>query len=261
MHQIQGGLFYWNLNSDTPELSSLSHLQTTCSTLLPQRPMTLKTLGKMKTCLHTTEKRLSGNGLGCQSSLPMYVNLKGRVFPFNSSDDTFKAGYREGITAGKESALQEGFDAGFAEVGAPLGREIGILRGLAVGCLSILSSSNPIIGETDRNDNLITEIRQIVQQLGRIRLSDIEPPDLEAEAHAMEHLKKQGEEVELSERIKDMNDIEGLEDAFEALRTSPMNSEREARSGMREMMELKGKLQKTLESCSFRQDDLFERGA
>ncbi|KAI0315889.1 hypothetical protein OF83DRAFT_1164597 [Amylostereum chailletii] len=30
------------------------------------------------------------------------------------SDDFTNAGYREGITAGKEGALQEGFDAGFA---------------------------------------------------------------------------------------------------------------------------------------------------
>jgi hypothetical protein len=37
-------------------------------------------------------------------------------------------GYREGITAGKESALQEGFDTGFASVGAPLGRDIGFIR-------------------------------------------------------------------------------------------------------------------------------------
>ncbi|KAI0000296.1 hypothetical protein BJV77DRAFT_1063742 [Russula vinacea] len=41
------------------------------------------------------------------------------------------AGYREGITAGKDGALQEGFDAGFAQTGAPLGRELGLLRGLA----------------------------------------------------------------------------------------------------------------------------------
>ncbi|KAK0561742.1 hypothetical protein OC844_003055 [Tilletia horrida] len=39
------------------------------------------------------------------------------------------AGYREGITAGKMSTLQAGFDEGFSTVGAPLGRAVGRLRG------------------------------------------------------------------------------------------------------------------------------------
>ncbi|EPQ31000.1 uncharacterized protein PFL1_01189 [Pseudozyma flocculosa PF-1] len=38
-------------------------------------------------------------------------------------------GYREGITAGKLSTLQAGFDHGFSEVGAPIGRALGQLRG------------------------------------------------------------------------------------------------------------------------------------
>ncbi|KAH9022331.1 hypothetical protein EDB85DRAFT_1996438 [Lactarius pseudohatsudake] len=35
------------------------------------------------------------------------------------------AGYRDGISSGKEAALEEGFDAGFARTGAPRGRELG----------------------------------------------------------------------------------------------------------------------------------------
>ncbi|CAD6916961.1 unnamed protein product [Tilletia laevis] len=41
------------------------------------------------------------------------------------------AGYREGITAGKLSTFQSGFDEGFSTVGAPLGRVVGRLRGEA----------------------------------------------------------------------------------------------------------------------------------
>ncbi|KAL9932842.1 hypothetical protein V8E36_008097 [Tilletia maclaganii] len=41
-------------------------------------------------------------------------------------------GYREGITAGKLSTLQAGFDEGFSTVGAPLGRAVGQLRGQAL---------------------------------------------------------------------------------------------------------------------------------
>ncbi len=42
---------------------------------------------------------------------------------------SLQSGYREGITAGKLSTLQEGFDQAFAEVGVPLGRQVGLLRG------------------------------------------------------------------------------------------------------------------------------------
>ncbi|KDN52144.1 hypothetical protein K437DRAFT_293223 [Tilletiaria anomala UBC 951] len=38
-------------------------------------------------------------------------------------------GYREGITAGKLSTLQEGFDEAFADIGVPLGRRLGSLKG------------------------------------------------------------------------------------------------------------------------------------
>ncbi|KAH9162714.1 hypothetical protein EDB89DRAFT_2024320 [Lactarius sanguifluus] len=44
-------------------------------------------------------------------------------------------GYRDGISSGKEVALQEGFDAAFACSGAPRGRELGVLRGLATAHL------------------------------------------------------------------------------------------------------------------------------
>ncbi|GAC74281.1 hypothetical protein PANT_10c00089 [Moesziomyces antarcticus T-34] len=51
-------------------------------------------------------------------------------------------GYREGITAGKLSTLQNGFDQGFNEVGAPLGREVGMLRG-QLAALLLLTSPSP----------------------------------------------------------------------------------------------------------------------
>ncbi|TFY74295.1 hypothetical protein EWM64_g9718 [Hericium alpestre] len=59
------------------------------------------------------------------------------------SSDFTNSGYREGITAGKEDALQEGFDAGFAEVGVPLGQELGLLRGLASALQSFLAPMPP----------------------------------------------------------------------------------------------------------------------
>ncbi|CBQ68287.1 conserved hypothetical protein [Sporisorium reilianum SRZ2] len=52
-------------------------------------------------------------------------------------------GYREGITAGKLSTLQLGFDQGFNEVGATLGRQVGVLRGQVAALLLLTSPASP----------------------------------------------------------------------------------------------------------------------
>lgn len=98
-----------------------------------------------------------------------------------------QAGYREGITAGKESALQEGFDDGFALVGAPLGRAIGLLRGAANAAMGFVSSR---ASDTDANalEQRKNEVRTIIGSLGRINLEDLAPRDAQAEEHAKEHL-------------------------------------------------------------------------
>lgn len=94
---------------------------------------------------------------------------------------SYQSGYREGIIAGKEAFLQSGFDAGFADVGVPLGRELGNLRGAVAALGSFLKSQEP--------DSLeLEELRSISSVLSAIRFSDIAPPDLEAEQHAREHL-------------------------------------------------------------------------
>ncbi|PIL22604.1 hypothetical protein GSI_15294 [Ganoderma sinense ZZ0214-1] len=137
------------------------------------------------------------------------------------SNDFTNAGYREGITAGKEGALQEGFDAGFASVGAPLGRNLGILRGLAAALLAFLSHP-PMAAQ---RGTLAEEVRGIASALSNVRLSDIAPPDLEALAHAREHLEQaridaaMGEDEDdvtdpaaLNEELRAKRDMEGLED-------------------------------------------------
>ena len=119
-----------------------------------------------------------------------------------------QAGYREGITAGKESALQEGFDAGFAQVGAPLGRELGILRGVASALVSFLASSGS-------PPSTLANARDISAQLASVRFSDIAPPDLEAEAHAREHL-DDGEsydiDIDMPDELAEKRKLEKLED-------------------------------------------------
>ncbi|KAF8517422.1 hypothetical protein BU17DRAFT_66983 [Hysterangium stoloniferum] len=114
--------------------------------------------------------------------------------------DFTNAGYREGITAGKESALQEGFDEGFATIGAPLGREIGMLRGAANAAMGYLSSTAAADvevkpGVDDRLQAQGEELKIIINDLSRLSLVDLAPRDLQAEAHAREHMESSEEAV------------------------------------------------------------------
>ncbi|KAF5329387.1 hypothetical protein D9619_008954 [Psilocybe cf. subviscida] len=124
------------------------------------------------------------------------------------SEDFTNVGYREGIVAGKEAASQEGFNVGFETIGVPIGREIGILRGVASVLLSVLQST-----EIDADSTRIMEEAQdISTQLSRIRFSDVMPRDLEAEAHAREHLESEGEKLDEPEELAAKHDVEALED-------------------------------------------------
>ncbi|GJJ15738.1 hypothetical protein Clacol_010016 [Clathrus columnatus] len=99
-------------------------------------------------------------------------------------DDGFtNAGYREGITAGKENSLQEGFDEGFAIVGAPLGQEIGKLRGITSACLSLSKSI--------QEHSVMMDCKDILRGLDNLHFKDLAPSDVEAEEHLKEHLQSQ----------------------------------------------------------------------
>ncbi|KAJ3510581.1 hypothetical protein NLJ89_g4593 [Agrocybe chaxingu] len=123
------------------------------------------------------------------------------------SSEFTNVGYREGITAGKEGALQEGFDSGFAHIGAPIGRELGLLRGISSAILTFLQT--PPLNE---NLKLVDEAQDISSQLSRIRFTDIMPRDVEAEEHARQHLEAEGVELDENEEIAAKHDVEGLED-------------------------------------------------
>jgi len=110
------------------------------------------------------------------------------------------AGYREGITAGKEEALQEGFDEGYMKYGAPIGREIGVLRGLAGALLGFLEKETlgfDVTGAdrtfaeprpiSESSNRWLNEVQTIVQSLQSISLLALLPPDLDAIRHAKEH--------------------------------------------------------------------------
>jgi len=125
----------------------------------------------------------------------------------------FQTGYREGITAGKESALQEGFDDGFAHVGAPLGHELGVLRGIASALLSFFSM-NP--SHRPEQETMIVEAHDIASLLANIRFTDIAPRDLQAEEHARQHMETDDSELETDE-VAEKRKMEGLEDILAQL--------------------------------------------
>lgn len=75
----------------------------------------------------------------------------------------------------------------------------------------------------------MAEARDIAAQLANVRFSDIVPPDLEALAHAREHLDAKMEEEDaedltdpanLNEEIKEKRDMEGLEDLMAQMNAS-----------------------------------------
>ncbi|OBZ71570.1 Uncharacterized protein YAE1 [Grifola frondosa] len=161
------------------------------------------------------------------------------------SSDFTNAGYREGITAGKESALQQGFDEGFADVGTPLGRELGVLRGISSALLSFLTQTDNKLGQED----LLREARDIMSQLSNVRFSDIAPPDLEAQRHAREHLESvmeddnEGIDFEVPEEVAEKRKMEKLEDMIAQMGAGSGGSEETtARPSMADVRHLKQRL-------------------
>ncbi|KAI6005375.1 hypothetical protein EDC04DRAFT_1009729 [Pisolithus marmoratus] len=142
------------------------------------------------------------------------------------------SGYRQGIIAGKEAALQQGFDLGFANTGAPIGRELGTLRGIASALVSFLSSINATRAELD-------EARDIAASLSRIRFNDIAPPDIEAEQHAREHLHEDDPGLVQTEALSQKREMEILEDMLSHMGAGVTQQIRPTRE---DIAKLKGRL-------------------
>ncbi|KAI8986084.1 hypothetical protein BD414DRAFT_416329 [Trametes punicea] len=166
------------------------------------------------------------------------------------SSDFTNAGYREGITAGKEDALQHGFDEGFAQVGAPIGHELGILRGLCSALIAFLTRTQE---SHAHGETTLAEVRDIATQLANVRFSDIAPPDLEALAHAKEHLESAMDDddgpdiltdpARLNEELKEKREIEGLEDLMAKMNPGGASvGKTQARPAAEDVARLKGRL-------------------
>lgn len=114
-------------------------------------------------------------------------------------------GYREGISEGKLSSLQEGFDQSF-ETSVPPVRRLGKLRGAASALLAYTTGMEP------KDDLLVERVRTLISDLGRIKPSDVLQVDQEALDHAKEHLWDDNED--LPREKKEMDD---LVDAFDVM--------------------------------------------
>lgn len=154
------------------------------------------------------------------------------------SSDFINAGYREGITAGKEGALQEGFDEGFAQTGAPTGRNLGMLRGFASALVSFLGSSSAQ-GLPGR-EQLLNEARSISSALSNVRFSDIVPPDMQAIEHAKEHM-EDAEDVVTSEELQEKRNLESLEDLMSRMGAAP-SAEKAGRPTTKDVAHLEQRL-------------------
>ncbi|KAF8970694.1 hypothetical protein BDZ97DRAFT_1914576 [Flammula alnicola] len=147
-------------------------------------------------------------------------------------------GYREGITAGKESASQEGFDIGFATIGVPIGRELGVLRGISSVIVSFLKASV----DMSQQEQMIAEAQDISSQLSRIRFSDVMPRDLEAEEHARKHLEAEDVELDVNEEVAAKRDLEGIEDMLANLTASNEKPKKSSRPTIDDLRALKTRL-------------------
>ncbi|KAG1840572.1 hypothetical protein DFJ58DRAFT_689072 [Suillus subalutaceus] len=149
------------------------------------------------------------------------------------SNEFTNSGYREGIIAGKESALQEGFDAGFAHVGVPIGRDLGSMRGVISAITSFLSS------KSQEDSTTLTTAREISSSLAGVRFSDIVPPDQEAEQHAREHLDANDDPVGQSEELLQKREMEGLEDMLQKLTAGATSRPSQGRPTREDVIRLK----------------------
>lgn len=158
------------------------------------------------------------------------------------SSDFVNVGYREGITAGKEGALQEGFDEGFAQTGAPIGRSLGLLRGYAFALVALAASNRPVtLPDGATRGQVQDEARTLSAELSRIRFSDIAPPDLQAEEHARAHREDVNADVVVAEELQEKRALESLEDMMNRMGAGP--AQKAGRPTMEDVARLEAHLQ------------------
>lgn len=128
------------------------------------------------------EQKVAGKGEG-QITLSMAEKETEKV-----QRKMYDDGYREGIGLGKEGAIQQGFDHGFQANGAPIGRQLGKLKGTLHALEIRLIQSRT--GNHSSSDNLIKILEStqtLRQRVNSLQLKDLIEPDWEAIEHERQH--------------------------------------------------------------------------
>ena len=158
----------------------------------------------------------------------------------------FQAGYREGITTGKQDALQQGFDQGFAAPGVPIGRALGQLRGVASALLAL----------PNHDDETAAETQAISAALSNVRFADVMPPDVEAEEHARRDREVYGDDVDGPDTTAKTREMDLLEDMVARMNTGTgseaVTNDRETKGAPRPTTEDVKALKSRLESLATR---------
>lgn len=162
--------------------------------------------------------------------------------------------------------MQSGFDDGFATTGAPLGRQVGLLRGIANAVLSFLTRNDPSssshIQSVPGTSNPAERAREIVKQLDDITLIDIAPIDKEAEEHAKLHAGDEDEEMdEKNEKVGspstqatadvEIHEERSLEAAFAAMKTEEVEVKVKREPKPVDLEQIRGNLAELTEEIGF----------
>ncbi|GAA5937361.1 Yae1p [Sporobolomyces koalae] len=135
------------------------------------------------------------------------------------------AGYRDGITNGKNSNLQLGFDQGFS-LASSYARQVGQLRGVATTLLSILTTQSgskhvPTLinaqDEGNTKDSIVSQLREVVNLLGKLERDQVLPVDQEALEHAKSHNNDSTAATGFSQEYVDKQEMNELGDMLNTL--------------------------------------------
>ncbi|KAF8755049.1 Essential protein Yae1, N terminal [Rhizoctonia solani] len=151
------------------------------------------------------------------------------------SNDFVTAGYREGITEGKNRPFRRGLTMGSHRL---------VHRSVVRSVYSEDKRMRYLHCARQHLAQLEVEVREIVQGLSRLKLSTLAPPDMQAIEHAREH---ESDAPDVGD-VETNNQMGDLEDAFESLSTSKSAGKEDVMRRSVEAMAELDRLRKRLES-------------
>jgi len=123
--------------------------------------------------------------------------------------------------------------------GVPVGRELGMMRGIVSAMLSFLNDTSVLVVPRDTDRQAIADTEEISARLSRIRFSEVMPPDREAEEHARLHQEEDGDELFVGQ---EREELELLEDMVEQMNTREVLRPEEGRPTAEDVQVLKNRL-------------------